>query len=99
MPAVVSGTFTGIGQSASWQPKVSPFNAYVQAASFSGNSVQLERQLPGDTAWYIVSEDSAGTAAIYTQNFNGQIIEPNPQTLYRWNCTLWASNIAYRLGG
>ncbi len=95
--AIIKGVFSATGQSPVFTPLNSYFDALIHAASWTGNSVQLERQFPNDATWYVLSEDAAGTPAIYTtQDFNGVILEPIPNVLYRWNCTLWASTMNYR---
>ena len=79
---------------AAFVPQNSNFDVQLHAASWSGNSVSIERALDG-TNFYPVSEDAAGTPATYTQDFNGVLFEPNPNVKYRLNCTLWASTISY----
>jgi hypothetical protein len=94
----VSGTFSATGQSATFKPVNSYFDALLNAASWTSSSVQLERSFDDGTTWYIASVDALGTTAVYTQNFNGVGFEYNPSVVYRWNCTAYGgSAIIYRL--
>lgn len=107
---VVTGAFTGTGQSStgtiyggpsagtSGMPPIfyGPFNA-VLWGTFVG-SAQLECSFDGGTTWIVVSNDTAGDGAIYTAPCKLSPYEPEKGVLYRWNCTAFTSGtVNYRL--
>ena len=94
--STVTGTFTGTGQSAA----VAIWGKANLLLDFSGASgtVVLERSFNNGGTWYVVSKDSDGVDASYTDDLNAYIEEPESRVLYRWNCTVYASGtITYRI--
>ena len=92
----VTGTFTGTGQSA----MVPVWGKGNLLLDFSGASatVVLERSFDKGSNWYIVSKDSDGSDASYTDDINATFEEPEPQVYYRWNCTGYSSGtVTYRI--
>lgn len=105
---VVSGTFTGTGQSgnanaglnagANGTPPVfkDVFNAALWGV-FSA-TVQLEKSFDGGTNWVVVSKDASGGAASYSDVVALGVYEPEHNVLYRWNCTAYTSGtVNYRI--
>lgn len=92
----VEGTFTGTGESDP-VPLQGHANVLIDFAGASA-TVQIQKSFNGGSTWYVVSRDSAGTLASYTASFNGTIIEPESQILYRLECTVYASGtVTYRI--
>ena len=62
-------------------------------------TVQVQKSFDGGATWFVVSRDSAGALAEYTSpGFNGTIIEPESQILYRLECTAFTSGtVVYRI--
>ena len=101
--AVVSGTFTGTGQSATfgcW----GPFNLLLYGSSGpNGNwvaTVRLERTFDGGTTWIVCGIGGDGTQATWIGN-NADIsviaAEPEKGVAYRLNCTAHTSDVNYRM--
>lgn len=103
--AVVSGAFTGTGQSASflfW----GPFNLFIYGNSPPNGAwtgtVRLERSFNGGVSWLVCGIGGDGTQAIWTTGTDVSIVagEPEEGMLYRLNCTVFgAGPINYRLSG
>lgn len=91
---LLSGTFTGVGQSASielW----GEFNLSLYG-TFTA-TVQLERSMDGSN-WMAVSADGIGTPASYTKAIGLAGLEIEPAVLYRLDCTAWTSGtVIYRI--
>lgn len=102
--AVVSGTFTGTGKSASFTARGS-FNVLIYGSSGPNGSwngsVQVERSFDGGTTWVVAGISGAGQQAIFnTPNQDVSIVgnEPERGVLYRLDCTSYTSGtINYRL--
>ena len=94
---LVSGTFTGTGQSA----EVELFGKANILIDGGVATVAIERSFDDGTTWTAISRDSAGNPASYatgTLGFNGTIEEPQPGVLYRLNCTAYTSGtVTYRI--
>jgi hypothetical protein len=102
--AVVSGSFTGTGQSplfSCW----GPFNVVLYGnAGPNGamvGTVRLERSFDGGTTWVVCGVGGAGSQASYTLNgadISVVAAEPEKGVLYRLNCTAYTSGtINYRM--
>lgn len=103
--ALISGTFTGTGQSKSafvygpfnFSVWGTPLNGDGTADTYSG-TVELERSFDGGTTWLAVAEDGTGTPASYTTIVSLVGKETESAVLYRVNCTAYSSGtINYRL--
>jgi hypothetical protein len=102
---VVSGAFTGTGQSPTAMV-FGVFNVTVGGASGpDGNwnaTVRLERSFDGGTTWYVATAPN-GTRAVFSTNNQDQslfVIEVERGVAYRLNCSTWASGtINYRMSG
>ena len=93
----VTGTFTGTGQS-DMLPVWGKANLLLDFAGASA-TVVLERSFNKGGNWYVVSKDSDGNDASYTDNVNVAFDEPEPQVYYRWSCTVHSSGtVTYRIG-
>jgi hypothetical protein len=101
---LLSGTFSGTGQSASAQV-FGPFNIAIWGTPLSGGlsgafsaTIALERSLDGGTTWIAAAADGTGTAASYTSAVSLSGTEPEQGNLYRFDCTVYASGtVNYRL--
>jgi hypothetical protein len=97
--ALISGSFTGTGQSAGGpmtDQNTRTFNAALWG-TFVGTA-QLERSFDGGTTWIVCGKDSSGTPAAYTGVVSLTLTEPERNVQYRWNCTNYVSGtINYRL--
>lgn len=104
--AVVSGAFTGTGQSGlftCW----GPFNLLLYGNSGPNGSwagtVRLERSFDGGTTWIVCGIGGAGQQASWTgvgANSDVSVVvgEPEKGVVYRLNCTAYGSGtINYRL--
>ena len=93
---VVEGTFTGTGVSEG-VPIQGHANVLI-GGSFVA-TIQVQKSFDGGDNWFIVSRDSAGALAEYTSpGFNGTIIEPESQILYRLECTAFTSgSVVFRI--
>lgn len=104
--AVVTGTFTAAGQSASFS-FWGPFNVVIYGSNGpNGNwnaTVRLERSFDGGTTWVVCGIGGAGQQAIWnTANQDVSVVagEPERGVAYRLNCTAYTSGtINYRLSG
>ena len=88
----VTGSFSGTGQSAAIEV-VDKCNVVIDANGATA-TVAIERRLPGDAGFTVISRDSAGNPASYAVNtldFNGVIEEPEGGAEYRLNCTAYTS--------
>ena len=86
---VVEGTFTGTAEGAA--VAIQGHANVLIGGSFVA-TVQVQKSFDGGATWFIVSRDSAGALAEYTSpGFNGTIIEPESQILYRVECTAFTS--------
>lgn len=102
--AVMSGTFTTTGQSASFTAW-GDFNILIYGSGGpNGNwnaTVRLERSFDGGTTWLVAGIGGAGQQAIYnTPNQDVSVVafEAERGVLYRLNCTAYTSGtINYRL--
>lgn len=93
--AVLTGTFSGTGQSTT-QVLWGVFNLFIYG-TFSG-SVQLERSWDTGVTWVPVSASQLGTTAAYTYPISLSFQEIEPGMLYRLNCTSFSSGpIQYRI--
>jgi hypothetical protein len=94
-PNVITGTFTGTGQSA---PGVyyGGFN-FALWGTFAG-AVQIQRSFDGGVTWIGASYDGQGDIASYTLPTSAVLNEPEHGVLYRLSCTAFTSGtINYRL--
>lgn len=95
----VSGTFTGTGQSATIEVK-DKCNVVIDANGATA-TVAIERQLPGEAGFTVISRDGAGNPASYavaTLDFNGTIEETEGGATYRLNCTAYTTGtVNFRL--
>lgn len=106
--AVVSGSFTATGQSASflcW----GPFNLFIYGSSGPNGAwngaVRLERSFDGGTTWVVCGIGGDGTQAVWPSAAGGAgtdvsvvVGEPEKGMLYRLNCTVRNSGtINYRM--
>ena len=94
---VVTGSFTGTGQSASFGPMGKRgFNYALGGTGWSAN-IQLERYLDAATGWQVLT--AAGTALTkFTTPCSESSQDDEPGALYRWNCTAYVSGpIPYRI--
>lgn len=101
---VISGSFAGTGQSATYGPKVSDRNTNVGAfnvwLSGAGTAtIQLERSPDQGVTW---CQYTAGGTQLYVWSYAGTNISDTVQelesgVLYRLNCTAWTSAVSYRL--
>lgn len=80
------------------------FNVLLWWTSSFNGTVQLERSFDGGATYQVVSEDNAGTLAVYSGagatalSLNVIAFEPEYGVLYRWNCTAYSAGTAnYRL--
>ena len=103
--AVVSGTFTGTGVSASFMP-LGTFNMIIGGSGGpNGNwsaTVRLERSFDEGTTWYVCGDPGGtnGQAVYSTANVDVSRVagEPERGVLYRLNCSAYTSGtINYRL--
>lgn len=105
---VVSGQFTGTGQSGSANaglnagsnPQPPVFKDVFNAALWGtfAATVQLEKSFDGGDNWVVVSKDASGNPASYTAPAALGVYEPEHNVLYRWNCTQYTSGtINYRI--
>lgn len=110
---VVSGTFTGTGQSGSGVRGIAsgPNNSQTTQVlpvfkdlfniALWGTfvaTIKLEKSFDGGVSWQVVSRDVAGREAAYTGPMNMSVYEPEVNILYRWNCTDFTSGtINYRI--
>lgn len=86
---VVEGTFT---ETAEGTAVAIQGHANVLIGGSFVATVQVQKSFDGGVTWFIVSRDSAGALAEYTSpGFNGTIIEPESQILYRVECTAFTS--------
>lgn len=92
----VEGTFTATGVS---DPVPIQGHANVLIGGTFGATIQVQKSFDGADTWFVVSRDSAGALAEYTSpGFNGTIIEPESQVLYRLECTVFGSGtVIYRI--
>ncbi len=92
----VAGTFIGTGVSAGVPIQG---HANVLLAGTFVATIQVQKSFDSGTTWYVVSRDSAGALAEYASpGFNGTIIEPESQILYRFECTAFTSGtVVYRI--
>jgi hypothetical protein len=89
MARVVSGSFTGTGQSASFNYR-GRFN--VSLSGVSGNEVSVERSFDTGSTWTAVESFTADTE-LYAES-------PEVNVLWRFNCTSYTSGtIVYRFSG
>lgn len=92
----VSGSFSGVGQSASIK-----IRGMANVSLFFGGAVAtvaLERSFDDGATWFVVSKNSVPEDASYTDNVDAVIEESEPNVLYRWNCTAFTSGgITYRI--
>jgi hypothetical protein len=100
--AKVTGTFTAIGQSASYAPPVAPRNTNTGGFNVSTwgtfvASVQLERSFDNGTTWLPLT--AAGNQLYaWTAPASENGAEPEAGVLYRLNCTAYTSGtINYRI--
>jgi hypothetical protein len=102
--AVVAGSFTATGHSASFLVtgwfNVSVYGSSGPNGSWSG-TVQLERSFDGGTTWIVAGVGRSGTQNVWsTANTDASItaFEPEKGMLYRLDCTTYTSGtINYRL--
>lgn len=101
--AVIAGTFTATGQSASFAPAVDArgtnggaFNVTL-SGTFVG-TVKLQRSFDNGTTWHDLT--AAGTAiAAFTTAVSEVWVEPEAGVNFRLNCTAYTSGtVTYRLG-
>lgn len=95
---LVESSFTGLGVSAEFGVAG---RANLQLRGGAG-TVWIERKLKGQAVFYPDSlDDGVGTAAAFTvsagQVLNLVIDEPEPEVTYRLNCTVYGSQIDYRV--
>lgn len=95
---IVSGTFTGTGQS---QPVAVLGKASILIEGGIG-TVHIEKSFNDGSTYFVSSKNSDGNAASYTTAsnvaFNGHIDEPMSRIKYRLNCTAYTSgSINYRI--
>lgn len=94
---VVSGTFTGTGESASLAFGPDGFGGNVSLWGTFVGTVKVQRSFDGGTTWIDVT-DSNGLVYEYTGPASFRIDEPEKSVLYRLNCTAYTSGtINYRL--
>lgn len=107
---VVSGTFTGTGQSGNatsgvqttggTQPKPPVFQADFNIALWGTfvATIQLEKSYDGGTTWLPIAKNVNGDLMSYTIPINMCMWEPEHNILYRWNCTAYTSGtVNYRI--
>lgn len=102
MATILSGSFTGTGQS-STSPGVPVGKLYVVIRASTGvGTVKVQKSLNGGTTWFDVSKDTSGTPASYDINNSSiDVIEENLQNtaVYRFNCTAFTSGtLFYEMG-
>lgn len=101
--AVVSGQFTGTGQSASLLPW-GAFNLVLYGnggpnGAWTG-TVRLERSFDGGTTWIVCGIGGGGAQASWATGTDVSVLagEPERGVLYRLNCTAFvAGPINYRM--
>ena len=83
----VDGTFSAVGVSGA-----QVVNSLGDLSlNFSGTgTVSLERSFDGGTTWNKVAE--------YTESTEKVVRPGSPGQMYRLNCTVYAAEVAYRLG-
>lgn len=83
---VVSGTFSGTGQSAT-----AAFRGDVNLSlDFAGSAtVLLQRTFDGGSTWK--------TVATFTEDYEGGFTEIEEGVEYRLNCTVHSANVVYRM--
>lgn len=101
---VITGTFSGTGQSASFL-NWGYFNLIVYGSSGPNGSwtatIRLERSFDGGTTWVVAGVGGGGSQAVYStpnQDVSVTVYDPEGGVLYRLNCTAYTSGtISYRL--
>ncbi len=92
--ALVSGTFTGTGQSAAIALR-GKYN--FSLSGFGTATVKLERSFDGGSSWKVMSKPDF-SAASFSADVEGVGEEPEAGMLYRFNCDAHSSGtIAYRI--
>ena len=92
---LVSGSFTGTGQSASRRVQ-GQFNVSLWG-TFVG-TISVERSFDNGATWINCSRDTAGTDNAFTAPTTQVLNEPENGVLYRVNCTAFTSGtINYRI--
>ncbi len=101
--AVVQGSFTIAGQSASFMPW-GPFNVFIYGPTppngVWAGTIRLERSFDGGTNWFVCGIGGDGTQAIWTTGTDVSFVagEPERGMLYRLNCTVFTTGpIGYRM--
>jgi len=90
MSALITGSFTGTGQSNS-KFIVRNFNVSILFGAAVG-TVQLRRSFDDGSTWEVVASYTGDTATY--------VFEPELQVLYELNCSAYTSGtITYRIGG
>lgn len=91
---VVSGTFTGTGNSSGAQ-FMGAFNVTLSGTYVA--TVILERSFDGGATYMPVSTDTVGTANAYTAPMSLVVNENEPGTFYRLRCSAYTSGtVTYR---
>ena len=95
---VVTGSFTGTGQSSTFGPMAKRgFNFVLGGGGAFSATIQLERYLDSATGWQPITAN--GTQLFkFTAACSEQSQDDEPSALYRWNCTAYTSGtIPYRI--
>lgn len=93
--ALLSGSFSGTGQSSSVLIK-----GRANLTMGGSATVKVEKSYDSGTTWFDVSADSLGTLASYVMSaaeVSVVIDEPEDGILYRLNCTAYTSATTYRI--
>jgi hypothetical protein len=97
MAEILSGTFSGTGQSTS-VAVMGEFNVELSGVG----TVQLERSRDAGANWRAVSRDNSGTLASWSPTAAVPVfqncVEYESGMLYRLNCTAFTSTVTYRIG-
>lgn len=96
---VLSGTFTGTGQSASFMPGPRGFSGPTFNAALWGTfvgTIVLQRSFDGST-WVTCSKPDLSDAS-FTSAVTFVVNETEQGVIYRWSCTAYTSGtVNYRL--
>jgi hypothetical protein len=100
----VSGSFTGTGQSASFQlpgnrgPAMLPILLNITLSGTFSATVVVERSFDDGSTWHPVAKNTDGDAASYTAPLSLSAAECETPMLYRLNCTSYSSGtVTYRI--
>lgn len=101
---VESGSFEGVGQSASFQlpgnrgPSTLPLLVNITLSGTFNATVTVERSFDDGLTWHPVAKNGDGDPATYTAPVSLSVAECETPMLYRLNCTAYSSGpVDYRM--